>query len=340
MKKYPITIHIGNYNGMRDLIGGKGRLPLTIESFLNCLPELPKMDVRFIDNYSEDESWEFIQSLSFGKKEQMPQIKLKPKWLLITTNNMVNMKKSIETSEMPYFWNVENDTYFFNRSGEFVNQAIEILETNSDISLVHMRRFTEIDEHDLPGVPVNLNRYSEVREAPSGFPFYVMEKRPEYAFWVPTGISFPEDQFDSEAGYGRCPRDVVQIGAVRERNGEFERLLTEHWNGYTSNGWIARRKDLKFLIDRYNPLGERQMSRSFKKHFKAAKLPKDIFIEFGWKARTIANEDYRRKTLESAINGEDSATKYGEVNTSYEGVYLDVPEDKLDVYSQNEKSRY
>jgi len=332
MKKYPITVHIGNCNGMKDEIDGRGRIQITMDSFLNCVPNLLDMDVRFIDNRSQDGSWEYIQSLPFGIKERIPQIKLEPRWLSVTVNNMANMKRSIETSEMPYFWNVENDTYFF-RKGEFMEEAIEILETNPDISLVHMRRFTKIDEYDLPGVPRNLNRFSEVRRTPSGFSFYVMEKRPEYALWVPTGLSFTEDQFDAEAEYGKCPRDVVQIGAIRERNGKFERLLTEYWNGYTSNGWIARRKDLKFLIDKYNPIGERQMSVAFKKHFRAAKLPKDVFIEFGWKARTVASKEERRKTLENAINEENSAIKYGVVTSPYEGVYLEVPEDKLDIYS-------
>ena len=332
MKKYPITVHIGNHNGMRDKITGRGRIQTTMESFLNCVPNLPNMDVRIIDNKSQDGSWEYIQSLPFGVKEQIPQIKTEPRWLSITINNMANMRRSIETSEMSYFWNVENDTYFFRRE-DFVEEAIEILETNPDISLVNMRRFTKIDEHDLPGIPRNLNRFSEVRKTSSGSSFYIMEKRPEYALWIPIGIPFTEDQFDTEAGYGKCPRDVVQIGAVRERKGEFERLLTEHWNGYTSNGWIARKKDLKFLIDKYNPIGERQMSVAFKKHFRVAKLPEDVFIEFGWKARTIADENERRETLENAVNEKDSVIKYGVINSHYEGVYLDIPEDKLDVYS-------
>jgi len=330
--KYPITVHLGNYNGMRDKINGKGRIQTTMESFINCVPSLPNMDVRFMDNGSLDGSWEYIQSIPFGIKESIPQIKIEPRWLLITANNMANMKKSIETSDMPYFWNVENDTYFF-RGEEFVNEAIEVLEANPDINLVHMRRFTRIDEYDLPGVPKNLNRFSERRKTPSGVSFYVMEKRPEYALWIPTGIRFEKEQFDVEAGYGKCPKGVVQIGAVREKDGEFERLLTEHWNSYTSNGWIARREALKFLIDVYNPLGEMQMSRAFKKHFKAAKLAEDVFIEFGWKARDTSNEEERRKTLEDAVNEEDSAEKYGVINSSYEGVNLKMPEDKLDVYS-------
>jgi hypothetical protein len=333
MKKYPLTIHLGNYNGMRDQIAGKGRLELTVESLLRCVPNLSNMDVRFIDNKSQDGSWQYIQSLSFGVKEQVPQIKVEPKWLLVTMNNLANMKKSIETSNFPYFWNIENDTYFFREGGKFVDQAIEILETNPDISLVHMRRFTKIDEHDLPGVPKNLNRFSEKRETPSGLSFYIMERRPEYALWIPTGIHFEKGQFDSEAGYGKCPKGMIQIGAIRERNGEFERLLTEHWNGYTSNGWIARREDLKFLIEKYNPLGERQMSVVFKKHFKAAKLPEDVFIEFGWKARVMASEDERRKTLGGATNEEESSVKYGVISPPYEGIYIDIPEDKLDIYS-------
>lgn len=330
--KYPITIHIGNYNGMRDKINGKGRIQTTVESFINCVPSLSNMDVRFIDNESSDGSWEYIQSLPFGIKERVPQIKIEPRWLLITANNMANMRRSIETSDRPYFWNVENDTYFF-REEEFVDEAIEILETNPDISLIHIRRFTKIDEYDLPGVPRNLNRFSEKRKTPSDASFYVTEKRPEYALWIPTGISFTEEQFDAEAGYGKCPKGIVKIGAIREKNGEFERLLTEYWNGYTSNGWIARRNDLKFLIDTYNPIGERQMSVVFKKHFNAAKLAKDVFIEFGWKARTTSNEEERMRTLEDAVNEEDSAAKYGIIKSSYEGVNLDIPEYKLDVYS-------
>jgi len=106
MKKYPITVHIGNYNGMKDEIDGRGRTQITMDSFLNCVPNLPNMDIRFIDNESQDSSWEYIQSLPFGIKERIPQIKLEPRWLSITVNNMANMKRSIETSEMPYFLNV------------------------------------------------------------------------------------------------------------------------------------------------------------------------------------------------------------------------------------------
>ncbi len=334
MKKYPLTVHIGNYNGMGDKINGKGRLPLTIESFLECVPSLPDMDVRFLDNCSEDGSWEYLKSLSFGKNEQIPQIKIEPRWMSITLNNMANMKRSILGSHSKYFWNVENDTYFFNRKGDFVDKAIEILESNPDISLVHMRRFTQIDEHDLPGLPINLNRYSEIRIAPSGFQFYVMEKRLEYALWIPTGLTFTEEEIDSEAGYGKCPIGIVQIGAIRERGGQFERLLTEHWNGYTSNGWIARREDLKFIIERYNPLGERQTSVAFKKHFKSAKLEEDAFIEFGWKARTNASEEERKNILQQAENDKNSVSKYGSHNVRYEGVNLDIPETQLDVYSR------
>src|SRR3989344_7021139 len=166
--KYPITVHIGNYNGMKEKLGGKGRIQITMNSFLRCVPQLLRMDVRFIDNGSEDGSWEYIQSLPFGKKIQFPQIKAEPRWMIVTMNNMANMRRSIETSDKPYFWNVENDTYFFNQKGDFLDKAIEILETNLDISLVHMRRFTEIDEHDLPGIPRNLNRFSEVRRSNSG----------------------------------------------------------------------------------------------------------------------------------------------------------------------------
>ena len=50
---------------MRDVIGGKGRLPLTVESFLDCVPELPEMDVRFIDNGSKDESLEYLRSVKW-----------------------------------------------------------------------------------------------------------------------------------------------------------------------------------------------------------------------------------------------------------------------------------
>jgi len=329
-----VTIHLGNYQGMRNAIGGKGRLQITIESLLRCCPCVKEMDFRLIDNSSTDESWQYIHSLPLANKSRRERIQAEPCWLATTINNMQNLKQTILDTDRPYIWNVENDSYFYNRDG-FLAQALEVLEDSSDVSVVHLRCWVEMDDRDSPGVPRNLSRVEEVRTTSTGLPFYVMQKRPEYALWIPLEEDFAEGfRPDPVAERGKCPVGVDEIGAVRVRSGKYERLLTEHWNSYTSNGWIGRTADLKHIIERYNPLGERQMSVAFKKHFRAAKLERDAFVAFGWGLRTNPTEEERAKALALIEeNDEMFSAPYRSVRPNYLPGEIKMPSDNPDVYS-------
>lgn len=328
-----ITVNISNFNGMRNSISGKGRLQRTIESLITCYPQIVEMDVRITDNDSTDRSWEYTEKLPFGIKRRMKRVHIEPPWLATTINTMNTLRDTILHTDKDYIWNIENDSFFYGH-GNFVRKALEVLKLNPDISIVHLRRWTNICARDLPGVPTNLSRFDEIRSAPSGFTFYVLEKRPEYCLWIPVERSFDSGFVpDSTAGYGKCPIGVEATGAIRTKNGRYERLLTEHWNSYTNHGWIGRRKDFVFLFDRYSPLGERQISIAFKKHYRAARLDEDGFICFGWKARATPTEKEGLEVFESYSCGGCSISDFGRYRPSFEAGNLSIPEDKLDVYN-------
>lgn len=153
-----------------------------------------------------------------------------------------------------------------------------------------------MDAKDMPAVGRNINRVEEIRNAPNNFNYYVMEKLEQDTIWVPVGNDLGNNFIpDQEEGYGKCPMGRVVVGAIRINDkGELERLLNEHWNSYTNHGWIARTEDLKFLISKYNPKTERELSKAFKKHFKAGKIDQDAFVSFGWRTR---NKDYSEKEV-------------------------------------------
>jgi hypothetical protein len=327
-----LTVHIGNFNGMRNGVGGFGRIQLTIGSLLDTFPKLEKLDVRIVDNESEDNSFAYLQSLKFGKLVQRKRIRTPQKWLATTINNMANLRATILSSDEKYIWNIENDSWFFG-DGSFVDKAIEVLENNPDVSVVHLKRFVPLDALDAPGIPTNLSRYSEKRTS-SGGSFYVLEKREGYSLWVPLknwelGENFHPDNI---AERGKCPLGETSIGGLRTVEGGYERLLTEHWNGYTSHGWIGRKTDLAFLIQKYNPLGERQMSRAFKKHFLAAKLDEDAFVDFGWGIRINPTEKEIRDSVEYARRKSSSMQEFGILNPPFEKGEVVVDEQQLNVY--------
>jgi hypothetical protein len=328
-----ITVNLANFNGYRNQIGGKGRLEVTVKSLMRNAAEIAEMNLIITDNCSPDGSWEYVQKIPFGVKRQIQRIPAHPFWLSTTLNNMSLLKNVINNSDSEFIWHIENDSFFF-REG-FVTEALDVLEQNKDISLVHLRRWTDICAEDLPGVPTNLNRYEEVRTTSSGVRFYVLEKRPEYALWVPTEKAFRESFVpDEKPEYGKCPLGEKMIGSVRLTGDRYERLLTEHWNGYTTNGWIGRRSDLKQLVDYCQPIGERQMSRSFKKYFRSARLEKDSFVDFGWKARAKYSEGRVIEIFEKAKSHPSSIADFGSYKPKFEGVELDIPEDKMDIYAK------
>ena len=159
--KYDVTVNIGNFNGMRNQINGKGRIQTTIESLLETVPQITEMDVRITDNFSEDGSWEYVSQLPFGKIRRKERVSIEPRWIGTTMNNMGILRDAIEESNSKFIWNIENDSYFL--GGGFLEKAIEVLAFNEDISVVHLKRWTPLCAEDSPGVPTNLTRYSEAR---------------------------------------------------------------------------------------------------------------------------------------------------------------------------------
>ena len=238
-------------------------------------------------------------------------------------------------SDKPYFWNIENDSYFYNAEN-FLEKSLEILETNRDVSIIHLKRWTFLDGKDSPGVETNMTRVSEIRTSKSGFQFYLMEQREEYALWTPLRDELITDlKLDEEAGVGKCSLGTDKIGSVRiTKSGRYERLLTEHWNSYTNHGWVGKTEDLKYLIKKYDPVGERQMSVAFKKQFRAAKLDEDAFIDFGWNKKILPTEQEIIKTfLETKNSKKSSIDLFGNLNPKFIAGNIIVEENKIDVYS-------
>ncbi len=332
-QKNKVTIHIGNHNGMRNALNGKGRIQTTIESLMRCCPFVTSTDLRIIDNFSTDGSFEYLSGLRFGKLERRPRIEASPSWMATTINNLRSLSRTVLSSDRDYVWNIENDSFFYDE--DFFLKAVEVLEANPNISLVHLRGYVPLDSINSPGVPRNRSRVSEIRRSTSGFDFYIKEKRPEYALWIPLeswelGLNFKPDE---NPGLGKCPVGVNAIGALRrDQKGGYERLLTEYWNSYVSNGWIARKVDLRRLLEHYNPLGERQMAIAFKKHFTAAKLSRDAFVCFGWKDRANPREEEVLDLFKRLQSGEDFRKRFLKVRPDYEAGRITIPDDKINIY--------
>jgi len=289
------------------------------------------MEVRITDNCSTDGSWNYLQKLNLGLVKQEPRLEIEPQWLATTFNNMRNLRQILLSSDKDYIWNIENDCFFYNPDS--LDKALEVLMTNKDISLVHLRKYTRMDALDSPGVPRNMSRVSEVRTAPSGFEFFLKQKRPEYVLWIPVNDELGTDfSPDKEPGYGKCPMGKEAIGAVRLGKLGYERLLTEYWNSYVSDGWLARIADLRFLIKKYDPIGERQTAIAFKRHFMSAKLDEDGFVCFGWKARVHPTEEQIKEVFTNVKLGEYKNSEYLRLNPNDPAGNINIDETKLDVY--------
>ena len=333
IKKPSLTIHLGNYNGLRNPIDGKGRLEITIESLLNSCPGIENFEFRIIDNFSEDGSWDYLKTLKFPLIERKERLVEKIPWLSTTMNNLNNLRGTIEQSSSEYIWNIENDSFFYG-DGSFIQKAVRVLDENDDISLVHLKRWVNLDLFDSPGVPINMNRFDEVRQTKSGDKFYLLEQRNDYSLWIPIGKD-KVGNLDSSSGIGMCPFGDDKIGSIKKFSSGFQRILTEHWNSYTSHGWIGKRKDLLNLLNKYSPIGERQMSMAFKEEgLRSAKLDIDAFVDFGWKSRVKPSEEQIKKVFEDVIRNKDisSISLFG----YYRPNFLKAPVEfngKLDVYN-------
>ena len=310
-----LAVHIGNYNGFSHSLLGKGRIVWTIESLFGFYLEFDKLEVTIVDNQSNDGSQDFIRDLDFANKISRERITTQPNWLATTLNNMRNLGETIMATDKPYLWNIENCSYFYGSGLENIFAAIEVLDENSDISVVHLRRWTPMDAKDRPGCGRNYCRVKSVRKTSSGFEFYELERRDSHLIWINVGNDLGQDFVpDEKSGFGLHPLSETEIGGVRfKQDGSIEMLVEEHWGTYTSHGWIGRSEDMKFIVKLYHPLSEREMSRCIRKHFRAARLHKDSFVDFGWKTRNrdFSDDDVIRTLKHVSENNYSSVRDYG-----------------------------
>ncbi len=146
-----------------------------------------------------------------------------------------------------------------------------------------------MDSKDMPGVGRNLNRVQSIKYTPNGTKYFIIQKLKDDSIWIPLKDDLGKDFVpDNLSGYGKCPIGNNDIGSIRiNKNGEYERLLTEKWATYTNHGWICRTSSLKYAFNNYKPMSEGDLASIFKKHFNAAKLDVDAFVAFGWRTRNI-----------------------------------------------------
>lgn len=283
-----ITVAIFNFNGFREpIIKGKGRIITTIESLLDHVPQIKRMKVLFVDNESTDGSVEYLKNLKFGKVIILKRNVNEISWYATTKNNMFNLCQIIKLIDTPYFWRIEDDSYFYN--SVFLKKAIDVFDSDKKIDIIHLRRWTKMDSKDMPGVGRNLNRVQNIKYTPNGTKYFTIQKLGEDAIWIPLKDDLGDDFTpDNIAGYGKCPIGSNEIGSIRiNKDGDYERLLTEKWATYTNHGWICRTSSLNYAFKNYNPMSEGDLASIFKKHFNAAKLDIDAFVAFGWRTRNI-----------------------------------------------------
>ncbi|MDP8322703.1 MAG: glycosyltransferase family A protein [Candidatus Stygibacter australis] len=306
-----ITVAIFNFNGFREpIINGKGRIVTTVESLLEHIPQFKEMNVLFVDNESTDGSLEYLRNLSFGKIIQIKRLVKDISWSATTKNNIYNLNQVIKLIDTPYFWRIEDDSYFYN--SKFVEKAIDVLDYDKSVDIIHLRRWTKMDAKDMPGVGRNLNRIQSIKRTPNGNKYYLIQKLEDNMIWILVKDDLEKEFIpDEQSGYGKCPMGENEIGSVRiNRKGKYERLLTEKWATYTNHGWICRTDCLRFAFSNYKPLSEGDLASIFKMHFYAAKLDQDAFVAFGWRTRNTGwKEDDAKRIFEYVKNNNYSSTK-------------------------------
>ena len=294
-----LTAAMFNYNGFRNMINGKGRVQITLESLVECVPEIKNMRLILADNKSEDGSEKFLGGFPIGEKHVFPRAVREKGWYATSRNNLENLRRAISMTGTSYYWNIENDSYFFNRNG-FLNKAISALEAFPDISIIHLRRWTPLDCKDKPGAPQNHCRVEEIRNM-KGLNLYILKRSEQDNVWVNVVEGLPkefvpysaEDDFMS-LQLGEDP------GCVRKTGDGWQRLIEDHYNTYTTHGYVARSAHIRQILDEFSPKTEKEMSIAFKKRFKAARLDEDAFISFGWNTRIHPSEEEITKMFEWA----------------------------------------
>jgi hypothetical protein len=307
-----LTVGVINYNGFRNKLKGKGRIEITLDSLIKCVPEIKQMNLLLVDNESTDGSQEFLLNLPYGKKYAFERLVKIEGWSGTTRNNVENLRKIIlNETKTHYYWNIENDSYFYN-THNFLGKALCVLCENPDIAIIHLRRWTPLDCRDKPGAPQNHCRVEEIRKC-RDFHFYVLERSKKECVWVDVGDGLDRDFIpDKEYSFENLS-EGNKPGCVRRKpDGTWQRLIEDHYNTFTNHGYIARSDCLKFIMGRYNPKSEKEMSIAFKKHFKAAKLEEDAFVCFGWNSRIKPTEEEVLKIFIWVEKGNYSSVKdYG-----------------------------
>lgn len=284
-----VTAVLVNYNGYRNNIGGRGRLQITLDSLLHSLPFAKHLSFLLIDNESSDGSKEMFFRFPYGEKITFKRLVSGNGWFPTTQNNCFNIRRISHIVQTSYIWFIENDSYFFNKN--FLEKAINVLDERRDISIVHLRRFTPLCCLERPGAPQNHCRVKSVERLRSGQKFYILEKTENDCNWVDVGNGLPKN-FVPQKEYnfinlclGNRPGDIRQ-----KEDGSWQRYIWDYWTTYTNHGYVARTKDLRFVMDNYRPASEREIAQGFKKHFWAARLDEDAFVCFGWKGRVNPTE--------------------------------------------------
>ena len=315
--KEKLTAGLFNYQGNRNRVDEKGRLLITIESLTQSFPQMRDIRLILIDNESTDGSLQLLIDHPIGEKYVLPRLTIEEGWYPTTRNNFENLRRTLEMTSTPYYWNIENDSFFYNEGGTFIRKAIEVLEGNEDISIVHLRRWSPMDCRDKPGAPQNHCRVSEVRRC-SDFYFYVLEKHQDEHVWVDVGEGLPEDFVPSEGrGFvdlyaGNDPR------CIRKRGSGWQRLMPDHYNTYTTHGYVVRTQDFRDLIAKHNPTGELETSIAFKKDYRASRLDEDAFLCFGWNTRVSPDQEEIKRMFEWAKkHNYSSVLDYGSINGQY-----------------------
>jgi hypothetical protein len=290
-----VTADLCNFQGNRDLADGKGRLERCIESLPMALIGDRRLEWRLVDCGSTDGSDCLLHRLPGDVIREHRDGGAEP-WEATTRTNARLLARSVEFAA-GFLWRIENDSVFlgdpFVQSGEFLWNAIRLMEENPRIGVVHLRRFTPVDRADMPGSGANASR--TCRTLPSvPQAGHMIQKAHTRLIWVdvtpdlPAGF-VPDDQW----GYGRCPAwnpEEPRRGAVRQESGRWYRLVENKFATYTNHGWIARTSMLKQVFES-RPASEEQISDAVYPATCAARLGRDAFVAAGWRTRLRWSRD-------------------------------------------------
>jgi hypothetical protein len=287
-----VLAEIMNYNGNRELSQGNGRLWRLFNSIPRSLISNPHVRWRLVDCESTDGSEKLLYSFPAHESGRVKRVDGRTQWEITTRTNAHYLTRTLATAQEPYLWRIENDSIFlpsdFVQSGEFLWRAIELLEHDSGIALVHLRRWTPVDRADLPGSAAN-NARSDMSLPLLGAKGYRIAQIPKPWIWLDVTNDLPYSfRPDTKAGYGYCPLWEPQRptkGSVRREGGRWLRLMEEKFASYTNHGWIGKTESLRAIFARANPGTEEEIAAAVRQHARSARLGHDAFLAAGWRTR-------------------------------------------------------